>query len=134
MKVAEYFRMLDEAKAAKKAKPRKYRNTKVEFGGLKFDSRREAARYGELDVLEKMGRIADLRLQVIFELAPAVQLASHKRKKPAMRYIADFAYVDENGQRVVEDVKSPITAKTAAFRAKLHLMKSVHGIDVKVSY
>lgn len=134
MKVADYLQMLEDAKKAKAVKPRKFLNQPVMFAGLKFDSKREAARYGELMVLEHMGRIVDLRTQVAFELVPSVQLASHKRKKPAIRYIADFAYRDHDGQLVVEDVKSPITAKTAAFRQKLHLMKSVHGIDVKVSY
>jgi hypothetical protein len=33
---------------------------------------------------------------------------------------------------VVEDVKSPITARTAAFRRTLKLMKATWGIDVKV--
>lgn len=31
---------------------------------------------------------------------------------------------------VVEDVKSPASAKLAAYRLKRHLMRTVHGIEI----
>ena len=63
-----------------------------------------------------------------YALAPAVIL--NGRKKPAMRYYADAVYV-EDGQEVVEDTKSPVTRRDPQYRMKIHLMKSVLGIDVR---
>ena len=47
---------------------RKYGNKKTQFAGLTFDSKAEARRYGELQVLERAGRIFNLRRQVPIEL------------------------------------------------------------------
>lgn len=110
----------------------KFKNIKTKFAGFSFDSRGEASRYGELMILERTGQITKLRRQVTYELAPAVMLAGEKRKKPALRFVADFEYL-ENGRTVVEDFKSPITAAKSDFRIKRHLMKSVHAIDVMVT-
>ena len=111
-------------------KGRKYRNQKVVIDGITFDSKREAGRYQELRALASRNLIEDLRHQVPFELAPGVKFSDESRKKPALRYVADFAY-SLDGRLVVEDVKSAITAKAAAYRIKRHLMLSVHGIEVK---
>ena len=111
-------------------KGRKYRNQKVTIDGITFDSKREAGRYQELRVLAARNLIEDLRHQVPFELAPGVKFSDEARKKPALRYVADFAY-RLDGRLVVEDVKSAITAKAAAYRIKRHLMMAVHGIEVK---
>jgi len=112
------------------SKGRKYRNQKTEIDGITFDSKREARRYAELQALASRNLIESLQHQVPFELAPAVKFSSEGRKKPALRYVADFAYWLD-GKFVVEDVKSPATAKAAAYRIKRHLMLSVHGIEVK---
>lgn len=111
-------------------KTRKYRNEKTVIDGITFDSKREAGRYQELKALASRNLIEHLQHQVPFELAPAVKFSSEGRKKPALRYVADFAYWLD-GKFVVEDVKSPATAKAAAYRIKRHLMLSVHGIEVK---
>ena len=111
-------------------KGRKYRNQKVTIDGITFDSKREAGRYQELKALASRNLIDDLRYQVPFELAPGVRFSDEKRAKPALRYVADFAY-RLDGRLVVEDVKSAITAKAAAYRIKRHLMMAVHGIEVK---
>ena len=42
----------------------KYKNKRVEFDGLIFDSLKEKRRYCELQILQKQGIISDLRLQV----------------------------------------------------------------------
>ena len=111
-------------------KGRKYRNQKVVIDGITFDSKREAGRYQELKALAARNLIEDLRHQVPFELAPGVKFSDESRKKPALRYVADFAY-RLDGRLVVEDVKSAITAKAAAYRIKRHLMLAVHGIEVQ---
>ena len=108
----------------------KYRNQKVVIDGITFDSKREAGRYQELKALAARNLIEDLRHQVPFELAPGVRFSDEKRAKPALRYVADFAY-KLDGRLIVEDVKSSITAKAAAYRIKRHLMLAVHGIEVR---
>lgn len=89
-----------------------------------YASQREAKRAGVLSVLERTGNITDLKEQVVFELAPSVVI--NGRKRPAMKYVADFVYT-QGGRRVVEDVKG---FRTDVYRIKRHLMKSVHGIDI----
>lgn len=115
---------------AAKAKKGKYRNEPVQVDGILFDSKKEGARYQQLKAMERAGKISNLERQRSFVLAPAVNL--HGRKKPALRYVADFCY-QENGNTVVEDVKSKITRINRAYRIKLHLMKHVHDIEVRES-
>lgn len=108
---------------------RKYGNTKTAFGGLTFDSKAEAARWAELMILERTGQIHGLRRQVAYELAPSVKYAGAARAKPALRLIVDFEYRDATGL-VLEDVKG---VRTTAFEIKRHLLKSVHGLDMKLT-
>ena len=110
----------------------KYRNTKTVAGGVAFDSRREAARWQELQLLERAGQIRDLRRQVPFELVPGVKFAGAARARPALRYFADFVY-QERGQQVIEDIKSPATASLPAFKLKRHLMLALLGLEVRVT-
>lgn len=111
------------------AKPRKYRNAKVVQDGITHDSSKEAKRWDMLRQLEQAGTITYLHRQVSFELAPAVRLAGEAKKKPALRYFADFTYM-RDGVLVIEDTKSRPTRKLAAYRIKKHLMKSVLGLDI----
>ena len=60
--------VLDKLAGAQKPKKSKYGNRKVVRDGIKFDSEREAARFGELKVLRAMGKIRNLRLQANFTL------------------------------------------------------------------
>ena len=92
----------------------------------KFDSKDEFARFKMLLLLERVGEVTNLRRQVVYQLAPAVVIKG--RKRPPLRYIADFVYAEVD-KEVVEDVKGgPITE---GFRIKRHLMKSVHGIEIR---
>lgn len=104
----------------------KYNNVKTVVDGIEFDSKREARRYFDLKLLQQAGKIRGFELQKRFELAPAVKLDG--RTKPALRYIADFYYVDvKTGQPVIEDVKG---VKTDVYRIKKHLMKSVLNLEI----
>lgn len=102
----------------------KYRNVKTVVDDIKFDSKREAARYSDLKLLERTKVISDLKLQVPFELAPSVII--NGRKKPALRYFADFTYI-ENGKLVINDSKGKLTDM---YIVKRHLFKSVHGLEI----
>lgn len=107
----------------------KYGAIKTTVDGIKFDSRAEAVRYTDLKIKQVAGAIKDLQLQPTFILAESVKFDGAKRAKPALRYVGDFSYI-ENGKRIVEDVKG---METPAFKIKRHLMKSIHGIDVRVT-
>lgn len=112
--------------------PSKYKAVKTIVAGVTFDSKREAARWKELLLLERSGQICELRRQVAFELVPGVKFAGAARARPALRYFADFVY-QERGQQVIEDVKSPATADLPAFKIKRHLMLALLGLEVRVT-
>jgi hypothetical protein len=107
----------------------KYRNTKCEWNGEKFDSKRELARYQELLLLQKAGKISELERQVVFVLAPAVRLAcKNNRMKAALRFVADFRYRDILREELVtEDCKG---MRNRVYEIKRHLLKAIHGIDI----
>lgn len=98
----------------------KYRNVKVSYDGITFDSKRECARYIELRMLEKAGQISGLQRQVKFEIFPKFG------KERAIFYIADFVY-EKCGKTVVEDVKSPATAKDKCFRLKWRAVRQMYA-------
>lgn len=94
--------------------------------GIIHDSKKEAARWTQLKLLQKAGIINDLQRQVKFELIP-----KQDGEKP-VSYIADFVYYDkELGAKVVEDVKSPATRKRPEYIIKRKLMLFIHHIKIK---
>lgn len=107
----------------------KYRNKKS--GG--YDSKKERRRAFELRMLEKAGEIESLKEQVPYELIPSqYETINGKRKciERSVKYIADFQYIDKDGNLVVEDVKSAAT-KTDSYIIKRKLMLYIHGIKIK---
>ena len=104
----------------------KYKAKPVTIDGYRFASQAEARRYGTLKLLERSGEITGLELQPVFVLAPGVLVPGEKRKRPALRYVADFAYTDADGRRVVLDVKG---VQTPVFRIKMHLL-ALQGVSV----
>lgn len=100
------------------------------MGGRTFDSKKEAARYGELLLMERDGLIKNLDCQVKFQLIP-VQRINGKVKERACTYIADFVYEDEDGKKRVEDVKGYKGGMAySLFTIKRKLMLYIHGIVV----
>jgi hypothetical protein len=106
----------------KKAKKAKYGNQKVEFDGHVFDSKKEMRRYIFLRARLVKGEITDLELQREYPLVV--------RGEDCGSYFADFVY-KENGETVVEDVKSPATRKISKYRLKKRLMKAIWNIEIK---
>ena len=81
----------------------KYNATKTEVDGIKFDSKAEARRYKELKLLESVGDISKLELQPKYELQESF---THNGKRiRSINYVADFFYLDKDGNKIVEDVK-----------------------------
>lgn len=105
----------------------KYRNTKVEDQGVKFDSKAEHRRWVYLVDQQKKKVIKNLRRQVTYELIPKQARPSGGYER-ATNYIADMVYEDHEGRVVVEDVKGHATPE---YRLKRKLMLWVHGIEVK---
>lgn len=102
-------------------KPSKYKNKKVEFQGIIFDSNTEKKRYEALLELEKQGDIENLEYHKVFRLLPSVRTSEELVQ--GVRYEADFYYFDRNlNNYVVEDVKSEMTKKLADYIIKKKLM------------
>lgn len=106
---------------------RKYSNKKVvTASGIKYDSKREAKRGAELELMEKAGLISGLERQVVYELVPK------QEGERAVTYRADFVYWEhsESGiafRIVVEDSKG---FRTPEYVIKRKLLKYVHGITI----
>ena len=110
-------------------KRNKYNNIKTEIDGIKFDSRKEAATYSQLKLYEKGNLIKDLQLQVKYELIP--KLVINGKIERAISYIADFVYWDcVHNCQIVHDAKG---MQTDVFKIKYRLMKTIHGIDIKIT-
>lgn len=96
-------------------KSNKYRNQKITFEGITFDSKKEAKRYQDLKLLEEANIIQNLVRQVHFELVPK------QNGERAVKYIADFMYVETaTGKIIVEDVKG---YRTDVYKLKRKLFK-----------
>ena len=100
----------------------KYGAKKVVIGGEVFDSKKEFYRWSDLKLLERAGKISDLQRQVKYELIPK------QDGERACNYVADFVYIDADGNTVVEDTKG---VRTDVYRIKKKLMLWVHGIRIK---
>lgn len=98
----------------------KYRNTKIEVDGIKFDSKAEYKRYTELKLFERVKNISDLQLQVKFELQPSFTDGQGVKQR-AITYVADFVY-KEGDNVIVEDLKSVITAKDSTYKIKKKML------------
>lgn len=121
----------------------KYYNIKTRASdGTLLDSGKEARRYEELLLLQRAGKITELRKQVSYELIPAQYETYERFSKSGDRlkdgcrlierkveYVADFVYTNvETGETVVEDTKG---VKTKDYIIKRKLMLAVHGIRIR---
>lgn len=115
----------------------KYHAKKVEFYGITFDSKKEGLYYLKLKDMERRGEITDLRLQVPYELLPAIyrdEVVHLKTKdkvvkkliQRAVTYVADFVYV-QDGKEVVIDAKG---MRLPDYILKKKMMLALKGIEV----
>tara|TARA_R110000803_G_scaffold79132_1_gene144630 strand:+ start:25 stop:381 length:357 start_codon:yes stop_codon:yes gene_type:complete len=107
-------------------KRNKFGAKKTEFMGMKFDSKWEAERYGQLYLKFERGEIEELDRQIRFNI-----LVNDQK---ICAYVADYTYyeTDENGERqyIVEDAKG---VETPEFKLKKKLMLAANGIDIRIS-
>ena len=98
-------------------KQSKYKNKKVIYNGIKFDSQKERNYYIKLKLLEEKGIISNLKLQVKFELQPSFKFKGKTIR--SINYIADFTYIQDNKLHIV-DTKG---VRTEVYRIKKKMMQ-----------
>lgn len=105
------------------AKCSKHLNRKTVVDGISFASAKEAHRYSELRVLSRVGKVQGLTCQIGFPLiVNGVTVA---------KYVCDFLYFDENGTKIVEDVKSDHTRKLPVYRLKAKMFAAQYGFEIR---
>ena len=98
----------------------KYNARTVIMDGYLFGSQAEAARYGELKLLERAGEIRGLVIHPRYSLTVKDILVGV--------YEADFGYVvSETETLIVEDVKGE---PTPVYRLKKKLVRALYGIEI----
>lgn len=105
----------------------KYKAVRVNNRFGRFDSQKEYNRYLVLADMEKHGEISNLERQVEFLLIPPQRDERGKVVEEAVKYKADFRYV-QDGKVVVEDVKG---VKTRDYIIKRKLMLERFGIRIR---
>jgi hypothetical protein len=103
-------------------KPPKYHNEPTTVDGIRFASKKEANRYGELKLMERAGEIEGLKLQPRFVISIDGE--------DICTFVADFSYMSLQivpARQIVEDVKG---VRTPVFKLKKKLMLAVLGIEV----
>ena len=104
----------------------KYRARKTIIDGIQFDSKKEANRYCELNLLESAGEIKNLQLQPRFILQESFKYQGKTERK--IEYVADFMYEEKDGQVVVEDTKG---YRTDVYKLKRKLFLKKYGDKYK---
>lgn len=110
--------------------------------GHTHDSKKEARRCNELNLLQRAGEISELRYQVKYLLIPTIREESGEyytkgakkgQPKPGKvieqecSYYADFDYITREGKHVVEDTKG---MKTKEYIIKRKLLLHIYGIRI----
>lgn len=110
----------DYNELTKQETPRKYHNEPIKVDGIRFDSKAEARRYGELRLMQDAGKIYGLVHHPSYPISIDDCFIC--------KYIADFAYLDIDTDRlIIEDVKG---VRTQAYQIKKKLMKALYNIDI----
>lgn len=115
----------------------KFNAVRTEVDGVKFASKAEAKRYGELKLLQKAGKIEALELQPVYPLRVLLTIGTfkgagkaHAGEYPTIgKYVADFKYyrLEAPCDWVVEDVKG---FKTPLYRWKKKHVEAQYGIQI----
>jgi hypothetical protein len=110
----------------------KYHAIPIHVDGVRFASKKEAARFLELQCWQKAGQIADLEVHPVY---PLHVMELWRSGSPIVvttvgKFTADFQYTHlGTGEIVVEDVKSDAT-RTEAYRLRKKLVEAIHGFTI----
>ena len=96
----------------------KYFATRTEVDGIWFDSKAEGKKYSELVILQRVGKIANLKVHPVFPIiVNEIKICD---------FIPDFSFMDlEKGEPVILDVKSRPTL-TPMYRLKKKLFIALY--------
>lgn len=109
---------------------KKYANKPVTECGHVFGSIVERDRYRELKIMQKGGLIRDLEVHPSFDLVGDSGQLRYVDSGRVVRYEADFMYLNNLDETVIEDVKG---FATSTFRLKRAIMHNM-GFRVTVLY
>lgn len=82
----------------------KYGNNRCMVDGIRFSSQLEAQYYQRLKLLQRVGEVTEIKLQVPYILQPAYVM-SDGTKVRAIKYLADFVVSFSDGRKQVIDTK-----------------------------
>jgi uncharacterized protein DUF1064 len=97
----------------------KHRNKPITIDNIRFQSKREAARYQELKLLLREGVIHNLELQPRFDL-----IINHRF---CGFYKADFRYISQDGKSITEDAKG---RRLPLYVLKKRIVEALYGITI----
>lgn len=99
----------------------KYRAVPTVVDNIRFASKLEARRYGELKILERAGKISGLRRQPVVVLnALGGEIVG--------KYVPDFCYLDEDSKQwIYEDCKG---FSTPLYKFKKKCVEAQYGIKI----
>jgi len=97
----------------------KYNAKRTEYNGVTYDSKREANRAWELDMMIKAGDVLKVERQPRFDI--------YANGKFIAFYKADFKVFYPKGYFEVEDVKG---MRTPMYRIKKKLVEAIYGITI----
>lgn len=100
---------------------RKYGGERTVADGITFDSKFECKRYGELKAMQAVGLISQL------EVHPSYALHVGSIRIGAI--CPDFEYM-RSGERILEDTKSPATAKKELYVWKRNHLLAEYGLKI----
>lgn len=108
-------------------KESKYKNKKVIYDGIEFDSQKEGNYYLKYKTMQDLGIIKDLKIQPVYELQPSFKLNGKTYKK--ITYRADFSYVSVEDNKIhIIDVKG---FKTDIYKLKKKLMAYKYKLEIE---
>lgn len=119
------YSMLADAnqRPALKRRRNKFNAKRTTVDGIEFHSKREAARYKALKLLEASGRIRGLKRQIRYEfLVNGVKVGTYK---------SDFEYEEYEGGDWVPVVEDSKGYRPKEWPRTRKLMLACHGIEVR---
>ena len=107
-----------------KPKPNKYGAQRVQVDGIFFDSKKEAARFNELKLMQTAGLISKLETHPVYGI--------FYNGETICQVELDFKYWDvRRAEYIHEDVKTT-ASDTALSKLKRKLARAFHGIEVEL--
>jgi len=103
---------------APRRKRSKYGAVRTLVDGIWFDSKKEAARYMALKILQQVGQVLWFSIQGQFILPSGVV------------YKCDFIVAWPNGSVTIEDVKGGNATKTKTYRLKRRQVESIYRVKI----